>query len=292
MLRSSFCLASSLLLLVFACGGEDTNLAADAGAGAIDGGSADAQVPDAAPSLTEEVEPNNGGTATEFNMVSVPVLSSGAIAVADDVDIFGVNLTAGELLRWTIASEDQNLAPHLAISEASNMRPVTLAFGATGATQTFHHFAMKTGLHYLIVRDARNVPAADSQNAGDPSARYALTSAAATITPTQVTIPSRISHSLPHVFELGYFSFSLAQSSDVKIEVFAQRKVPASDVDSRLTLYYQTGGEWLITNDNPELDQQDSLVTGMLPAGEYRVVIDNVNPDAVDLSFEADFSLQ
>lgn len=293
MLRQSLCLGSSLLLLLVACGGEDKKLDADAGAGAFDASSAaDAMGADAALSLTEEVEPNNGGTVTEFNMVSLPVLSSGAIAVANDVDIFGVNLTEGELLRWTIAADDQNLAPHLAITEASNTRPVTLAYGATGATQTFHHFAMKSGLHYLIVRDARNVPAADTQNAGDPSARYALTSTVATITPTQVTIPSRISHTLPHVFELGYFSFSLAQASDLKIEVFAQRKVPASDVDSRLTLYYQTGGEWLITNDNPELDQQDSLVTGMLPAGEYRVVIDNVNPDAVDLSFEADFSLQ
>lgn len=81
------------------------------------------------------------------------------------------------------------------------------------------------------------------------------------------------------------------QETDVKMEAFAQRKLPASDVDSRLSLYSETTGSWLITNDNPP-NEQDSLVIGVLPVGEYRVIVDNVNPDAVDLGFELDFSVQ
>lgn len=278
--------------MIFACSDGDDAPAADAGANPLDAGTSDAAGVDATTALTEEIEPNNGETATEFNMVTLPVASSGAISVANDIDIFAVDLTAGELLRWTIAADDQNLAPHLAISEATNSRPVTVAYSEAGGSESFHHFAMKSGLHYLIVRDARNVPSDQSQNAGDPSARYSLRTAAATISPEPVTIPSRVSHTLPGVFELAYFSFTLVQPTDLKIEVFADRKIPSSDVDSRLSLFYVTGDEWLITNDNPQLDQPDSLVTGMLPVGEYRVVIDNVNPEAVDLSFEADFSVQ
>jgi hypothetical protein len=292
MLLHRAALACSLLLLALACCGDDSSSALDAGAQVADGGVADAGASDAAGALTEEVEPNNGDTATEVNMVSPPVAMSGAIGAANDIDIFAVNLTAGELLRWTIAADDQNYAPHLAISEASNMRPVTLAYGASGASESFHHFAMKTGLHYLIVRDARNVPAEGSQNIGGAAVRYSLRSSAPTIAATPVTIPSRVSHTLPGVFELGYFSFTLAQSTDLTIEVFAQRKVPASDMDSRLSLFYLTGDEWLITNDNPALDQADSVVTGVLPAGEYRVVVDNVDPLAADLAFELDFSVQ
>lgn len=287
-------LTCSLLLLALACCGDDgaPALDTDAGAQVADGGLGDAGAGDASGALTEEVEPNNGNTPTEVNMVSLPVTNTGAIGTTNDIDIFAVNLTAGELLRWTITANDQNYAPHLAISEATNMRPVTLAFGAPGASESFHHFAMKTGLHYLIVRDARNVPAEMSENIGGGIVRYALQSSAPTIAATSVTIPSRTSHTLPGVFELGYFSFTLAQSTDLKIEVFAQRKVPASDMDSRLSLFSVTGDEWLITNDNPALDQPDSVVTGVLPAGEYRVVVDNVDPEAADLAFELDLSAQ
>jgi hypothetical protein len=284
-------LASALFCLGFLGCGDDAAQEADAGVFDNDAAVIDGAVPDALIQLTEETEPNNGATLEEVNAVTVPVGMSGAIGTANDVDIFAVELSEGELLQWTIAAEDQNMAPHLAVSEATNEAPVTLAYGAPGASQSFHHFALKTGLHYLIVRDARNVPSAESQNIGDASVRYALTSSPATLSPTNVTIPSRVSHTLPHEFELGIFSFTLSQETDLRIEVFAQRKVPASDIDSRLSLYYVTDSSWLITNDNPALDEKDSFVTGVLPAGEYRVIVDNVDPDAVDLGFELDFSL-
>ena len=57
------------------------------------------------------MEPNNGNTQTELNEPTVPVAVHGAIGTADDIDIFAVDLVAGQLLRWTIESDGGEHAP-------------------------------------------------------------------------------------------------------------------------------------------------------------------------------------
>lgn len=246
---------------------------------------------DAAALLAEESEPNNGNSATDVNELTLPVAVHGAIGEADDRDIFAVDLVAGELREWRLQAEGAEHAPHLAIGEATSEAPATLGFAQAGGTLSFHHFALKSGRHHFIVRDARNVPSASSQKVGGPANQYVLRSAAPTLSATAITLPMRVNATIANPFELAYFSFNLAQETDVRIEVFARRATIASDIDSRLSLYYVTGDDWLITNDDVG-SVRDSLITGALPAGEYRVIVDNLNPDAVKLAFDVDFAVQ
>lgn len=281
-----------LALLTAACGGGDGEGAGQDAGPKTDASSGDATPPDASASFTDESEPNNGASATDVNELTVPVGVRGAIGEADDIDVFAVDLIAGELLQWSLQSEGAAHAPHLAIAEASNTAPPTVGESEPGGTLRFHHFALESGRHHFIVRDARNVPAASSEEVGGADNQYLLRSEAPSLQVDTVTVPARASASLAGPYDLALLGFSLAQETDLKIEVFAERASPASDIDSRLSLYYVTGNDWLITNDDPSANQRDSMVTGVLPAGEYRVVIDNLNPAAAILDFEVDFALQ
>ncbi len=276
-------------LVAPACSGSDSqpNQAADASSASPDGASPDAALP-----LTEESEPNNGDSVTDLNELTLPVAVHGAIGEADDLDVFAVDLVAGELLLWTLEAQGGEHAPHLAIAEASNAAPPSVGFANPGSTLQMHHFALKSGRHHFIVRDERNVPAASSAHEGGPANQYQLRSSAPTINVSEVSIPQRLSATLGSRFDPVVMSFTLSQETDIKIEVTATRLAAPSDIDSRLSLFYVTGNDWLITNDDLAQGQSDSMVTGLLPAGEYRVVIDNINPSAANLDFEVDFALQ
>ena len=108
--------------------------------------------------------------------------------------------------------------------------------------------------------------------------------------PTALAIPSRVSGTLAQPFAVALYKFTVQTKANVEINLYAQRKVPASDVDTRVSLYGVTGSKYLITNDDPP-GQTDSLIADELEAGEYLLAVENVNEAATDLSFEVEVTL-
>lgn len=279
------------LLLVGACGSDGARSGDDAALGAADGAIVhDAVSADASLEPVTEMEPNDGVSEGDVNVVSLPVLVQGAIDVADDIDIFTVDLTAGALHRFTLDGAGGVLQPHFALTEHSNQAPPTVSAGDESGAVSVEHFALVSGRHNLIVRDARNT--GTSQHVGSDEHRYLLASEQDDRAPVAMTIPERVSATLTTPYSVATFAFTLAQITDVRIEIFAQRKEPASDLDSRLSLFRVDDDAYLITNDDQALDVLDSLATGELPPGQYVVVVDSVDPSAADLSFELDLSAQ
>ena len=84
----------------------------------------------------------------------------------------------------------------------------------------------------------------------------------------------------------------------VKIVVNAQRKMPASALDSRLSLFNDTSKTNVLTNADASGSTTDSEITGPLPAsGTYFVILENeaamtyAAGSIPDLSFAIDFSI-
>src|SRR5690606_698184 len=114
----------------------------------------------------------------------IPGEMKGAIDPADDIDIFAVTPSPGDLWEWTLApSAGGALAPHLTVFDtaAGNVNPTVLASAAAGQTARLEHFVLHGGSFVAAVRDARNVPT--GQGHGGATFAYTLTARRKTLAP-------------------------------------------------------------------------------------------------------------
>jgi hypothetical protein len=235
-----------------------------------------------------EVEPNNG-TATDAGgaqtqLVAFPSNVTGAINPADDIDVFSASLVAGDVWTWTLDAKSSAMAPHLGLSELGNKVPTMAAKGAAGGSAEQEHFVFETETFFAIVRDARNV--GTSQHVGSAAHTYQLTGRKTPRTPTALVVPSTAQGTLRTKTAIATYAFTLTQQTGLDIELKGTRKAPASNIDSRMSLFDATKKKYLITNDDISGSITDSKVGGVLPASDYVLVVENVAPDATDLSFE------
>ncbi|MEO6574840.1 MAG: hypothetical protein ABIP89_13430, partial [Polyangiaceae bacterium] len=231
----------------------------------------------------------------------IPGSMLGAIDPADDIDIFTVPLAAGELWSWQIVSDGSTFVPHLTIFDTapSNLNPTVLVVGAN-ASEMAHldHFVLGAGSFVAAVRDGRNVPAGTSQHAGGPTVTYRLAGTKVAPAPAPVTFPSTVPGSLKYVSNIALYSFAGTAGMKVKIVVNAQRKMPASALDSRLSLFNDTSKTNVLTNADASGSTTDSEIMGPLPAsGTYFVILENeaamtyAAGSIPDLSYTIDFSI-
>ena len=276
--------------LLAACGGggDDDGGAIDARAGVDGEGAIDGAGADAAPAVAE-TEPNNGTSAEDVNTVTFPGGVRGAIDPADDTDVFASELAVGT--RWTFRVEAAAaFAPHLIVTNHADEAPVTLALGGAGEAIALEQVILAGGRHNFIVRDARNVP--DATGVGGATHTYTLRATPLERAPTTAAIPSTPTGTLASPFAVALYQFNLATETDVRIDVQARRLASASDLDTRASLVRLADQAHLITNDDLDGAQLDSRVEGVLAAGDYLLVIDNVDPAATDLRFAVDFALR
>lgn len=233
------------------------------------------------------MEPNNGA---QVDSITVPGARQGAIGVANDLDVFTVLLTAGQQVRWTVEAKSPVLAPHLTISEALNTVPILVSRGSVGSAVTIEQLVLKTGNYAVVVRDSRNVPSASSQNVGSALHAYVLSSEASTRTPTSVLVPSTTNGLFANRYASALYRFTLATSTAVTVNVLAKSKAPASDLDTRLTIYNTTSNNWFGTNDDIAVSNTDSRLGGTLPPGDYLIAVDNLSETANDLSYQVSIS--
>jgi len=282
---------------VWAC--TSTSGSSSSGGGTIQdaGGAADAagNTPDAGgPTPSTETEPNNAATAAEVNALGVPGVMTGTINPADDLDVLRVELTAGAVWRWELMAPGGVVAPHLAITRDGDTTPRLVATGGAGGTAVQEHFVLETGVYFVVVRDARNVPAGSSQHVGSPQHQWRLSAAPLGRAPEGVVFPATVVGTLPCSSCLAAFVFDGTAGTGFDITVRAQRLAPASDLDTRLSLYDVTAADWLITNDDDATaNTLDSRVGGMLPStGGYVAILDNVTVAPGRLDYQVDFSLR
>jgi hypothetical protein len=296
-------LFAAALLAAAACGDQSSSSApgdADAGGTTPPGQPpADAAAPpDAGTDADEplpkqtEAEPNNGGTTTELNAMTIPGEMDGKIDPANDVDIFGLSLSPGELWEWTVTPTSQDLAPHLTVFDTApnNLNPTRLVAGQPGGPATLEHFVLRAGTFVAAVRDTRNVP--DPTGKGGPTYGYSLVAKKKTASPTAVTFPSTKSATLGSLSSIDLYTFTGTGGKGCDIVIKAARKTVPSTLDSRLSLFDVAGNTTLITNDDAS-GTTDSQISSASPLnGTYIIVVENEGTNGGDLSYDLELTLK
>jgi hypothetical protein len=267
-------------------GSGDGQAPGDAGNGPVETG------PEEPFASATEVEPNDGQPADAIGQMTIPGEMKGSIDPANDIDIFAVKPSPGELWEWTLAPSGAALAPHLTLFDtaADNMNPTVLASGAASATAKLEHFVLHGGSFVAAVRDARNVPS--PQGHGGPTFGYTLTARRMTRAPVPVSLPGTKSGKLASLSSVDLYEFTGNQGTGFDIVLRAKRKAGSSTLDSRMSLFDATGKVGLLTNDDAA-GTTDSEIGGTLPrTGRYVVIVENEGTDGADLSYEIELSVR
>lgn len=259
-------------------GGNDS----DAGMGSDAGSDPDAGVDGG--TVPTENEPNDGNPTT--NALTAPATVAGAIGTANDVDVFMVDLTVGDQWKWSLDARGSAMTPHLTIMESANSVPIVVARGPAGGSARIEQLVLKTGSYAVIIRDSNNVPAKTSKNVGSPSHTWELRGEPSTRAALPLPVPGVVSGSLADPWDSALHGFTLTTSTQVTLEIKARTKSPATDLDTRLTLFNASMNLWMGTNDDQTAANTDSLLTGPLPPGDYRVLVENLDESATSLGFE------
>lgn len=299
-LATTFSLVLPILGVAAACSDDATAPAtadtpdaappASRDAGAIpepeDAGAPDTSTPG---SVQTEAEPNDGNPETQTNPMKVPGVMKGAVGTANDQDIFTFDVAPGEWWQWTL-TPDADLAPHLAVFDITpdNLNPPRVASAGAGQPTVLDHFVLRSGKFVAGVGDTRNIPTKSGR--GGPTFGYQLRAEKKTLAPIAVTFPSTKTGKLAGRGALDFYAFTATKDADFGIVIKAQRKVPASTLDSRLSLYHLTSNAAIITNDNAGKTTIDSQVGGKIPlTGDYLVIVENEGSNVADLAYEIVF---
>lgn len=251
----------------------DTDAESDTGS---DAGATDVPV-------VQEKEPND--TEASIQAIPVPVKVVGTVDPKGDVDAFRASLNAGDFLVWHL-TPTSDLAPYLGVVEKKDSVPHYAGHADKGVAFEIEQFVTKTGDWNVIVSDWNNVQAQGTKTGG-PTFGYTLSAQKVSRTPTSIAMGDTAKGSLTSPYAAALYAFSPPAQKGFDVDVMAKRKASPSDMDSRLTMFDTTQKKWVTTNDDLALDQSDSrLGTDGLPAGTYILVVENVNADAKDLSFD------
>jgi hypothetical protein len=236
-----------------------------------------------------EVEPNNGSTKTEFGTMKLPGVMNGKIDPVADVDLFAVDLVPGDFWEWSAAPTGADLAPHITVFDIATdaMNPTVVGYAAAGQPAKLQHFVLRPGTFLMGMRDARNIPAPGTK--GGPTFGYAVTGKRGTPKPVSVTFPMTKTGKLASVGAEDFYTFTGTGGKGFDIVINADRKLPRSTLDSRISLFDLTAKKAIITNDNAA-GTTDSQVGSADPLpGTYLVIVDNEGKDETDLSYEIQF---
>lgn len=241
--------------------------------------------------VANEVEPNDGKAAGELGTMTLPGTMNGKIDPAGDTDIFSIKLVPGDFWEWTATPTGADLAPHIIVFDtAGGLNPNVVGFSGAGQPAKLQHFVLRTGTFVVGLRDARNVGADGGK--GGPTYGYALTGKRGVPQPTSVTFPSTKTGKLASVGSVDLYTFTGTGGKGFDIIVRAERKAPASTLDSRLSLFDLTAKKAVGTNDNLASSTDSELGSATPATSTYMVIVENEGKDATDLSYEIEFKLR
>ncbi len=238
-----------------------------------------------------EVEPNNG--TPEVGNMKLAGVMNGKIDPANDIDIFAIDIAPGDFWEWTAQPTTADLAPLITVFDTApnTLNPTAIGYSAAGAPAKLQHFVLRPGTFVVAMRDARN--RAPSQNKGGPTYGYALTGKHRAPQPVSVTFPAKKTGKLASLGSVDLYTFTGTGGKGWDININAARKVPASTLDSRLSLFDLPAKKGLITNDNISATITDSQIGSPDPfPSTYMVIVDNEGTNDADLSYEIEFKLR
>jgi len=275
---------------------EDAGSTTDAPVGPKDS-AADTAIEDAGadveetPTIATEVEPNDGKVATQIGSMALPGTMNGTIDPANDSDIFAIKLAPGDFWDWTATPTSADLAPHVIVFDtAGGLNPNVVSFAGAGQPAKLQHFVLRTGTFVVGMRDARNVGADGGK--GGPTYGYALTAKRGVAQPVSVTFPSTKTGKLASVGSVDLYTFTGTGGKGWDIVINAERKAPASTLDSRLSLFDLTAKKAIITNDNAAGTTDSQIGSPDAAPSTYMVSVENEGKDGSDLSYEIQFTLR
>jgi len=257
--------------------------------GKVDKGKVD-KGPDSVATITEK-EPNDGKTKTEFQAVSTPMVIKGAIGKADDIDLFGLKVQAGQRLKVTVKSGG-SMQAHLAVFDLANKLPTAVNAGPGNGAMAEYYVLSNAATLLVGVRDRRNV-GSGSQHVGGPKLTYTLSILPLSRKPVPISIGAEKKSSLSPAGTVRVFSFSANKNDKLQIRVRARALSPPSDMDSRLSLFCADQKTWHGTNDDAPGTKGDSLLEGSMPfTCTYHAVVENVKLNAAKLDFSLKITKQ
>ena len=239
-----------------------------------------------------EVEPNGGQPATAVGAMKLPGTMNGKIDPANDADLFAIDLTPGDFWEWTAVPTTADLAPHVTVFDiaAASLNPTVVGYAAAGTPAKLQHFVLRPGTFVMGMRDLRNVGA--SGNKGGSTFGYAVTAKHVAPQPISVTFPTTKTGKLASLGSVDLYTFKGTGGKGFDIIIRADRKLPKSTLDSRLSLFDITAKKAIITNDNAPTTT-DSQVGGDDPLpSTYMVIVENEGKNDADLSYEIEFKLR
>lgn len=239
-------------------------------------------------STITETEPNGGTPATAINAITVPTVITGAIGAANDADVFSFAAQAGDRLTVS-AKSDGDVQLHLAVfGDASLDVPAAVNAFGHGNDALAEYYVLESGTYYIAVRDRRNVGNTPA-GVGGPSFGYTITVQPLVRAPIALTLGSALASSIAPAGTVRVFAFDALKDDDLELFARAAALTPASDVDTRLSLFFPAQGSWHGTNDNPSLSESDSHLTGKMPfTGTYHMIVEDVADSGSDLRVEVE----
>ncbi len=240
-----------------------------------------------------EVEPNN--MADEEVDDSTPFDAGqsigGNIAAGSgdniDVDVYSVELEAGEVFEWEISALGNGFSPggvltQLADAEGNITRVLS---GDVGAKR--QAFAPVTGTYYLLVIDARAAVETPPQHGG-PEATYVIKTSTAALAPTAATVPGSLTGDAADG-DLKAYSFTWTSSQALNAAATGTVAVTAGGFDPELYLWDIAAEEVVAANFDIDAENDDfnsSLDARPETGKQYALIV-----DAYDKADDARFSL-
>jgi hypothetical protein len=219
----------------------------------------------------------------------VPTEFDGAIATDLDVDLYSLNLVAGDHVNLTIVAQSlpSTLDSHLRLFDA-NGNEITSDDNTNGLDSVIDFTVTATGKYYVGVSGATNnhydPNAAESgspASIGDYQLHVSVASAAAVTTevepnntlgtPNAIAIDSPVAGSISTPGDVDHYMVTVTQSGKFTVQV---NRNAGSNLDSRVTLYGADGHVYA-TSDDRALGNTNSLLTAHLTAGTYFLKVDS-----------------
>ncbi len=237
--------------------------------------------------FVDEEEPNGGDPVTATNRIALDQGVRGAVATANDADVYAFASTPGHAYRARCVTDGSPLSCHLTVLDDGRSGDpagddyVRLAEKPTGPDAMLTFVALGQGGHYVIVRDARAVGGVGE---GGNDFTYTLAIDDVTEDPTlrgvPLAFPEAHEGSLPEANSVQLHAIDAVENADVVLDIVA-----TGDADLRAFVFSVASGDWVLRNDNRGSSSDPRLDAFFPEGGPMVLLIEAVADDADSLGY-------
>jgi hypothetical protein len=252
----------------------------------------------------QEAEPNDTmGAATELGAPSNTSFTvSGSIETKGDVDLYEIDLQAGDLLSVAVSTHalSSGLDTSLRVFADNGNEVFFDDDGGVGTDSSLTARIAATGTYYIGVSSHGNdrydphiTPSTEGLSSGDYTLSISnvndrFASAVALGSPMESGID--LSGSIQSASEIDFYSIDLQAGQLFSAEI---TRPTGSSLDSRITLYDALGRQVAFANNQSRTDLDAGMVFGVETSGHYYLQVDSgIHPDSRHPEAIGDYSLR